>query len=176
MSGLRLRFVTSTSPQLFPGEKLVFSKEGVWYLTYTVASWQIGTAMTTFPARILFHITNMRVLTVLRQFGILDTEICQWRAGTSLPEASEHITGVRMDRKHFGLVRFDFFGLGRGRFGIGRTPFGKEGGDVPYLEVTSRRPGNVRFRTVIVYMGVGKAADEALEAAYNILHQDFQEE
>ena len=176
MSGLRLRFVTSTSPRLFPGEMLMFSKQGIWYLSYRLAPWQFGEGMTIFPMKISFHVTNMRALTIFRHCRILNMEISQWHTNVSTSRASERITSIRMGRKHFGLVKFDFWGLGKGRFGIGRTPFGKEGGDVPYLEVTSRRPGNVRFRTVIVYMGVGRAADEALEAAYNILHQDFQEE
>lgn len=176
MSGFRLRFVTATSHRLFPDEILLFSKQDVWYLSYTIASWQIGTAMTMFPAKIFFHVTNMRTLIIFRNWGIYDVELSQWRKDTFLPQASEHITNIRLGNKHFGTVRFDFGGLGRGRFGIGRTPFGKEGGDIPYLEVTSRRPGNSWFRTVKIFMGVGKEADEALEAAYNILHQDSQEE
>lgn len=176
MAGVRPRIVASASPRLFPGERLMFSKQDVWYLYYTVASWQIGTSMTAFPVRIFFHVTNMRALSIFRNCGILDMELSQWRKDTSLPQSSEHITDIRLGSNHFGTVRFDFWGLGRGRFGIGRTPFGKEGGDVPYLEVTSRLPGNARFRTVKIFMGVGKEADEALETAYNILHQDFQEE
>lgn len=169
MPGLQARFTTSAQPRLFPGERLMFSKQDVWYLSYRLAPWQFGEGMTIFPMRISFHVTNMRALTIFRHCGLLNMEINQWRVNISAPQASEHITSVRTDKKHFGLVKFDFFGLGKGRFGIGRTPFGKEGGEVLYLEVLSKRPDRSRSRTMRIFMGVGEEADEEVKSAYTAL-------
>ena len=173
MPGLQARLTTLASPLLFPGERLMFSKQDVWYLSYSVAPWQFGKAMTMPPLmRISFHVTNMRALTIIRHWGLLNMEITQWRMNISAPQPSEHITGVRMDTKHFGLVKFDFWGLGKGQFGIGRTPFEKEGGEVPFLEVLSKRPDKSHLRTMQIFMGTGKEADEAVESAYtNLVHE-----
>ncbi len=169
MSGFQARFTTSAQPRLFPGEMLMFSKQDVWYLSYRLPPWQFGEGMTIFPMRISFHVTNMRALTIFRHWGILNMEISQWHTNASTSRASERITSIRMGRKHFGLIKFDFFGLGKGRFGIGRTPFGKEGGEVLYLEVLSKRPDKSRSRTMRIFMGVGKEADDEVKSAYTAL-------
>lgn len=176
MPVFQARFTTSAQPRLFPGEMLMFSKQNVWYLSYRLPPWQFGEGMTIFPMRISFHVTNMRALTIFRHWGILNMEISQWRTNISTPNASEHIIGIRMDRKHFGLVKFDFWGLGKGRFGIGRTPFGKEGGEVRFLEIISQRPDKSHSRKLRIFMGVGKEADEELESAYKALIHEPQGE
>ena len=172
------RFVWTAPPlpRLLPDERLLFSKENVWYFSYRLPAWQFGESL---PVPLLiglfFYITDKRAVTVVRHSKTLDIEMIQWRPQAAAPEASEVLTSVRVGTKHFGSVKFDFFGLGKGHFGIGRTPFGKQGGDVPYLEFTSKRHGALHARTVQIYMGVGKEAKEELDAAHSILLEDFQE-
>ena len=96
-------------------------------------------------------------------------ELSQWRVLTPKSQATEVISKVTVGKKHFGNVRFDFFGLGKGQFGMGSTPFDKQGGEVPYLEIASEIREGSRFRTAQIYFGVGIEAEEDLDTASKLL-------
>ena len=122
-----------------------------------------------FLLSLFFYVTDKRAVTVVRHSKMLDLEFSQWQPHVATPAATEFITNVGIGQKHFGTVRFDFCGLGRGRFGIGRTSLAKEGGVVPYLEITSMRPGESRARIVQIYMGIGTEAEDNIQSAYAAL-------
>ena len=162
-------------PRLLPGESVLFSKKKLWYYKYRYPPWSYGEGEPLpLILNVSFHITDKRAALVVQHERILNIEMSFWLPRISAPEATEFIRSVAVREKHFGTVKFDFFGLRRWRFGISRTPFDKSGGNVPYLEIISGRPGESRSRTVEIYMGIGKEADEELESAHNVLLDKLQ--
>ena len=127
--------------------------------------------------KIEFHITDQRTVLVFQQIRILNIDVSQWFTGTSATIASDFIRSVAIKKQHFGIAKAVVLGIDIiGPFGIGRTPFDKSGGDVPYLEIVSSLPGTSRSKTTKIFMGIGEEAENELESAHNILLDKLQSE
>ncbi len=174
--GKETRYYSSLRPQprLVPEESILFSKENVWLYESTCPPWPTTIGMPDPLLMIEFYITNQRTV-VVEHLRVLNVEMSQWFPGTSAATARDFIKSVAVQNRHFGMVKWDIFGFGRWRFGLGRTPFDKSGGNVSYLEVISGLPSASRLRTTKIFMGIGKEADEELEFAHKILLERLRE-
>ena len=159
----------SPRPRLLPEESIAFAKEDVWLYEFASPPWPTTIGM---PDPLLgmngFYITNQRAV-VVQHMVVLNIERSQWFPGTSAAIARDFIKTVAVPNRHLGMVKWDICGFGRWRFGHGRTPFDKSGGNVPYLEIVSALPSAFRLRTTRIFMGIGKEADEELESAHKVL-------
>jgi hypothetical protein len=169
--GKETRYYSSSKPQprLLPEESILFSKQNVWLYESTCPPWPPTIGMPDpLLMMIALYITNQRTV-VVEHLRVLNVEMSQWFPGTSAATARELIKSVAVRNRHFGTVKWDIFGFGGWRFGLGRTPFDKSGGNVSYLEVISGLPSASRLRTTKIFMGIGKGADEELELAHKVL-------
>ena len=179
MSGLamRWRWRPQSLAWLLADEKVLFANSKLWYFVHSYTPWQIGENWPIpFLVNAAFYATERRALTIVRHCGILNVELSQWTPGVAVSQGTEIISNVRIGYRHFGSVRFDFFGLGRGRFGNGTTGFGPSGEDVPYLEIVSRRQADTRTRTVQLFMGTGEDGKREIELAHKVVQGLMQPE
>ena len=173
MLGLKFHFEigNGVSPVFTPGEEILFERENVWYFTHECLPWQFGEIC---PIPLLvnigFFVTTKRAITVLHHCSIFVVEISQWYPGVEEQKASEFIADVSMGKRHFGSVKFDFFGLGRKTVGISPTRFGATGKEIPYLEIRSKAPRKEkRVRRIQLFLGDRQEDEEALGTVHRIL-------
>lgn len=156
-------------PRLLPEEKILFSRENVWLYKFRCPPWPATIGMPDpLLATLGFCITDQRAI-VVQHLRVLSVETSQWFPGTSATTARDLIRSVALQNKHFGSVKWDISGLGRGRFGLGRTPFDKSGGNVSYLEIISGLPSASRLTAAQIFFGIGEEADEELGSAHKVL-------